>query len=673
MLRLLPFPAAAEDFTNAIHAFLQQQIEAEKRPGGVVVGFVDEHGSRVVSFGKLDNGTQQEVNGDTLFELGSITKTFTALLLQGMIERGEMKLDDPVERYLPKSASVPAYNGKPITLRHLVTHTSGLPFIPSNLRPKRVENPYVGYTPEQMLAFLSGYKLTHAPGTKFDYSELGMQVLAYAVAFKAGTNYESLMVERICGPLHMDSTRNMLLPELKARFAQGHNPLGYPIVSLDCGAMVGGGSLHSTVNDLLKFVSANLGLTPSSLPPLKEETHKPLFRLGGWYYIGMAWFTMRDVLGTKMVCHPGGTFGHSAFVGFDKARRRGVVVLASSDRVREIRNLGIVLLESEWRPDRRPLATKVGDKVYDSYVGEYQLLPTYALGMFTLRILLLNLALQDLWLPSACCTGVVLLVLVLRRVGWVRKLWTRYVLRWRPASARKRWIIKGSLALVGVIAAGLAPLTASYVVYAVCRPVAGVRCEGERLFIQPVRLAHIPKKFLSEIPWDRLRLPPITAELLPESESRYFERMSGLRMEFSKDARGKVTRLTTHAAGRAFAYGKISDKAPEAYKPPAAIELDPKLYDAYVGRYEFAADGLFPEGINLTIRRGGDKLVGEASDKNGFLGAMDVYTESETNFFVTIGVHLVFNKNAKREVTSVIRSVPGWPDSEAKRLSLPAK
>jgi serine-type D-Ala-D-Ala carboxypeptidase/endopeptidase len=662
-------PAGGEDFTNAIHAFLQQHLVAEQRNGGIVVGLVDEHGSRVVSCGRMDNGTSREVDGDTLFELGSITKTFTALLLQGMMDRGEMKLDDPVARFLPKSVKVPAFKGKEITLRHLATHTSGLPFFPNNLHPRRVENPYVDYTAEKMFAFLSGYKLDHAPGTRWDYSELGMQLLGYAIAAKAGTNYESLLVDRICGPLQMDSTRITLASELKERFAQGHNRLGCPVVSLQCGALVGGGALHSTANDLLKYVSANLGLTPSRLTPLMEKTHVPQFHMGGWYYIGLAWITQRDLLTTKLVCHPGATFGHGAFIGFDKARRRGVVVLASSDRVIEVRNLAISLLESEWQSDRRPTATRVGRQVYDSYVGEYQLVPTYALGLFTLRVLLLNLSMDVIWVPAGVCVGVVVLVLVLRRMGWVHRLWAR----WRPASARRRRIIRGSLALVGVIAAVLAPLIASYVVYAVCRPVMGVRREGDRLFLQPVRIAHIPSRYLSEVTIDRLRLPPITAELLPESEAHYFERLTGLRMRFSQDSRGKVTRLTLWAAGKAFCYEKISDQAPEAPKPPAAIKLDPKLYDAYVGSYEFGPDGLFREGINLTIRREGDRLAGQASDKSGDLGAMDIYTESETNFFLTIGVHLVFKKNEKREVTSVIRRVPGWPDSEGKRMSASVK
>ena len=128
-----------------------------------------------------------------------------------------------VAKYLPKSVKMPTRNGKEITLLQLATHTSGLPDGPDNLDPKRADNPYADYTVEKMYAFVSGYKLTRDPGTKYEYSTVGMALLGQAIALKAGTNYESLVVDRICRPLKMDSTRITLTPELKSRFAQGHN------------------------------------------------------------------------------------------------------------------------------------------------------------------------------------------------------------------------------------------------------------------------------------------------------------------------------------------------------------------------------------------------------------------------------------------------------------------
>jgi len=264
------FRAAAEDFTNAIHAYLQQRVEVKKRDAAIVVGIVDEHGSSIVSHGKMDNGTDQEVNGDTLFEIGSITKTFTALLLQDMIKRGEMKLDDPVTKYLPKSVKMPTLNGKEITLLQLVTHTSGLPENPDDLGPT-----WADYTTDQLYGFLSGYKLTDDPGARYKYSNLGTSLLGHAIALKAGTNYESLVVDWICRPLEMNSTRCALTLELKTRFTPGHNQFGDAWWNENRSPVFfPQGGLRSTANDLLKYMSAYLGLTRTSLTPLFEKTHE---------------------------------------------------------------------------------------------------------------------------------------------------------------------------------------------------------------------------------------------------------------------------------------------------------------------------------------------------------------------------------------------------------------
>jgi len=152
--------AQAEDLTNAIRAYLQQRIDVEHWDVGMVIGLVDEQGSRVLSYGNMDIGTAPAVNGDTVFELGSITKTFTALLLQDMVERGEMKLDDPVAKYLPESVTVPRHGGKEITLLDLATHTSALPFNPNNFSGKDNRADYESYSVEELYAFLAKCKLS---------------------------------------------------------------------------------------------------------------------------------------------------------------------------------------------------------------------------------------------------------------------------------------------------------------------------------------------------------------------------------------------------------------------------------------------------------------------------------------------------------------------------------
>ncbi len=663
-------PAPAEDFTNALRAFLQQRVEVEKRNAGMVIGIVDEHGSWVVGRGKLDNGTDQDLNGDTLFEIGSITKTFTGLLLQDMVERGEMRLDDPVAKYSPNSVKVPARNGKQITLLHLATHTSGLPLVAYNLDPERADNPYADYTVEKMYAFLSSFKLPWDPGTQYEYSELGMELLGHAIALKAGTNYESLVVDRICRPLQMDSTRIALTPELKSRLAAGHDQLGHTVTGLRFQTLVGGSGLHSTANDLLKYLSANLGLTPSSLPPLMEKTHEVRFEsMRTGVRNGLGWAVVYFPQAKKFIMHGGATPGYTTYLGFDPNRRRGVVVLSSSDDLADVGYLGMFLLASDWqeRPSPHgqsdsPATAKLSTLDYGSYAGEYQLSQNFALGVLTLRMLLVNVTKAAIWVAVGLCLAGLLLVIPLGRISLLRRLRSRFAFRWRGFSFRTRCLFKSAAVLLGVLSMVLTPLVAAHAVWVRAHPVVDIRREGERLFVQCTSSARAASKVI---------LPHITGELLPESDARFVERVSRIPLTFSRDSRGKVTRLAAPLFGTVLSFAKISDQAPAPPQPLAAISLDPKLLDACVGQYEFAPDDLFPDGIKLTLRRQGDDLVGQAADKNGRWGTFEVFPLSETDFFLTmtgVGVQLHFRKNSQGEVTSVIRYITWLPSSAGKKL-----
>lgn len=221
---------------------------------------------------------------------------------------------------------------------------------------------------------------------------VGSGLLGHVIALKAGTDYESLVVDRICRPLKMESTRITLTPELKARFAIGHNQFGYAVSNMDFQSQVGCGALRSTANDLLKYVAANTGLAPSSLTSLMEKTHLVRFRsVIPPVNVALAWGVVLDPQGRKIVSHGGATYGYRAFAGFDKARRRGVVVLSNSSYEGfGADSIGMLLLESEWQSDRRPKVTTVSNQVYDSYVGRYRLSPSFNLGMLIMRLVLRN-------------------------------------------------------------------------------------------------------------------------------------------------------------------------------------------------------------------------------------------------------------------------------------------
>ena len=334
-------PAAAKADTKAaeppaslsdaeIKAMLRDCIDGDKVGVGLVAGFVDAQGSRVISYGKLDNGNSPEVNGDTLFEIGSITKVFTRLLLHDMVARGEMNLDDPVQTYLPASVRMPTRHGKQITLWDLTTHTSGL--------PRDMDGPL---TVKHLYAFLSSHKLRRDPGEQWEYSNLGMMLLGHVIALKAGQDYETLVRERICRPLKMDSTAITLTPELQARRAIGHAPANRPADYIGCQDLPGAGALFSTANDMLKFASARLGLTPCPLTPLMKKTD------GG---------------------HNGGTFGFSTMLAFDQEQRRALVVLSNCRDDSLMDHFRPLLKNQSPKP---PRTTPVSAGVLDRCVGQY--------------------------------------------------------------------------------------------------------------------------------------------------------------------------------------------------------------------------------------------------------------------------------------------------------------
>jgi hypothetical protein len=204
------------------------------------------------------------------------------------------------------------------------------------------------------------------------------------------------------------------------------------------------------------------------------------------------------------------------------------------------------------------------------------------------------------------------------------------------------------LALAGIVAVIITPLKVGQAVCKAWSPTIGIRRDGELVVSQ---------------------LLQATVELLPQGKNHYFERMTGMPLEFLWDGRGNVDRLILRMDGTPFTFRKTSEQPPEPFKPRAAVKLDPGLYEGYVGRYEFGPDEFFPDGLDLTIRRQGEQLCAEGSNTNGTLGAVEVYPVSETNFCLAIGVELIFDRNNQGEVTGATRRAPGWPDCKGKKLS----
>ena len=191
-----PVPSDAE-----IRKILARRIDEDRQSVGIAVGMLGPAGRRIVGYGALENGDPRPLTGDTVFEIGSVTKVLTALLLTDMVQHGEVALSDPVATCLPAQVTVPQRNGRQITLLDLATHRSGLPRLPSNFKPKDPSNPYADYTVEQLYQFLSTYELPRDVDSQTEYSNLGFGLLGHALERRSGMNYESLVRRRILDPL----------------------------------------------------------------------------------------------------------------------------------------------------------------------------------------------------------------------------------------------------------------------------------------------------------------------------------------------------------------------------------------------------------------------------------------------------------------------------------------
>jgi CubicO group peptidase (beta-lactamase class C family) len=363
---------------DEIRKVLQDRIDVAKGSVGIVVGLVDAQGTRIISYGKPDQSSTQALDGDSVFEIGSVTKVFTATLLSDMVERGEVSLNDPISKFLPRTVKTPTRNGKEITLLDLATQTSGLPRLPNNFAPKDPRNPYADYSVEQLYSFLSGYTLTRDIGAQYEYSNVGVGLLGHILALRAGTDYETLVRRRILDPLKMSSTGIKLTPQVQTRLAPGHDRSLKPMPNWDLPTLAGAGALRSTVNDMLKFVAANIGLLKSPLLTAMEKAHQPHHDTGiADLQIGLNWHILTK-FDSALVWHNGGTGGYHSFIGFDPKQRKGVVVLSNSTN--DIDDIGRHLLISQYplaklEPPKERKEIKLDARILDAYVGEYQFAP----------------------------------------------------------------------------------------------------------------------------------------------------------------------------------------------------------------------------------------------------------------------------------------------------------
>lgn len=317
------FPPASE-----LEALVRKRLD-DVGVGGIVLGVMEADGSTTIVTAGSAGPDTRPLGERTLFEIGSLTKTFTAALLVDMANRGEVSLDDPVARHLPPHARVPTRNGREITLVDLSTHHSALPQMPDNIDPADPLDPFADYTPERLYEFLSGHVLRRDIGSEFEYSNVGVGLLGHVLSLRAGRSYEAVVRARILEPIGMSSSGIELVGEMPEYMAKGHAGSGAAVPPWNLNALAGAGGIRSDMRDMLLYLDANLGPPESPIEEVLRATHAERRTIEGSISIGLAWQTRR-VGDSRIVWHDGGTGGFSAFIGFDPDREVGAVVLANS-------------------------------------------------------------------------------------------------------------------------------------------------------------------------------------------------------------------------------------------------------------------------------------------------------------------------------------------------------
>jgi len=381
----------AREMRAADPAIPAERIDAHARPlvdgghvVGCVVGVASGDATRVQGYGRLAADAERAPDGATVYEIGSISKTFTGILLALAVGDGRVALDDPLQSLLPADkARVPLAFARPITLADVATHSSGLPRMPTNFAPADPRNPYADYSVERMYAFLDSCAPARAPGADYEYSNFAMGLLGHALALKAGSSYEDLLVARIATPLGMASTRIAFTPDMTKRLAPPHDAARRPAANWDIPTLAGAGGIRSSADDMLRFLAANwregaeTPLGKALALARTERWRKP----DGSVALGLGWH-LAD--GGATAWHNGETGGYHSFAAIDPARKLAVVVLANTatGRVDEVGRAVLRVLHGEdVAPATPPVEVTVAREKLEPLVGRYGIGPAFVMAI----------------------------------------------------------------------------------------------------------------------------------------------------------------------------------------------------------------------------------------------------------------------------------------------------
>lgn len=316
---------------------LAPHLRGHRRVAAVLV---EDGKPRMASFG-AGEGTELE---DSEFEIGSVSKTFTGALLVLAVERGELGLETTVADVLGTEASGSAIAD--VTLAELATHTSGLPRLaPSTVGSSLVasflrKDPYRGRDAQQVIA--DALSVTPSGRGEPAYSNLGVALQGQLLARAAGTDYATLLTERVLGPLGMTSSYAPVTAEkLRESARRGHGTNGLPQAAWTLAGSAPAGGIRSTPADMTRYLT---GMIDGSAPGAAAAT-EVLVEESATSATAMNWFLQDFGSGQRITWHNGMTGGYASFVGWDPATGRGLALL--SDTARSLDELAVGVLTGE--------------------------------------------------------------------------------------------------------------------------------------------------------------------------------------------------------------------------------------------------------------------------------------------------------------------------------------
>lgn len=309
---------------SAVQSYMQLAATA-----GLSIGIIKDGKTFFYGYGETIKGNHKVPDQNNLFEIGSITKTFTAILLADAVNQGKISLEDPLSKFLPGRGEI-SFEGVPVTIRMLSNHTSALPRMPDNFSESTTDplNPYKNYSREDLMNFLKTVKLSRKPGTVYEYSNLAVATIAMIIEDLYQKSFESLVKEKILAPLKMDDTKQLLNKKDSARFASGYNEQGNYNGPWDFKAFAGAGALRSTANDMLKYAKANWGDGPASIEKAITLTQKKTFSDAN-ISIGLGWHFIKPGK-DELIFHNGGTGGYRSYLAINREKKFAIVILSNT-------------------------------------------------------------------------------------------------------------------------------------------------------------------------------------------------------------------------------------------------------------------------------------------------------------------------------------------------------